>query len=210
MWQICRRKLVLGVFGLMLMTGCTTATKQHELDASETAVVVPLRVQQDFDAALAKLVAGDDAVAIQQLEAFIDQYPDYATAYVNLAIAYERQKQVEQALWLLNKAVKIDPTAVEALNRLGVIHRQQGKFAAAEAYWRQAVAVDPAYPNAWYNLGVLCELYKQDYPAALENYRRYQALTDGADADPAVARWIEDLERRADVPVQAANTTGAL
>jgi hypothetical protein len=44
----------------------------------------------------------------------------------------------------------------------------------------------------------------------LENYRRYQVLTDGADADPMVARWIEDLERRSDMPVQTANAAEAL
>ncbi len=209
MWPIYKRRLLLGVV-VLLLGGCTTAVEQSQ-SADDAAVrAVPEQIQQEFDAALAKVTSGDDAAAMRQLEAFIEQYPTYSAAYVNLAIVYERQKQPEQALWLLNKAIDVDPAAVEAMNHLGVISRRQGDFAAAEAHWQRATAADPTYPYAWYNLGVLCELYKQDFPAALDNYRRYQALTDGADADPAVARWIEDLERRGDVSVQAANAAEAL
>lgn len=209
MWPIYKRSLNL-VAVVLLLGGCATNVKQGQPTETAAAGAVPEQIQQEFDAALLKVTSGDDAAAIQQLEAFIKQYPGYSAAYVNLAIVYERQKQPEQALELLNKAIEVDPAAVEAMNHLGVISRRQGNFAAAEAYWRQATATDPAYPYAWYNLGVLCELYKQDFTAALENYRRYQALTAGAEADPVVARWIDDLERRSDVPVQAANAAEAL
>ena len=137
------------------------------IDRAAAAGAVPEQIQQEFDAALLQVTSEDDAAAIQQLEAFIKRYPSYSAAYVNLAIVYERQKQPEQALELLNKAIEVDPAAVEAMNHLGVISRRQGNFAAAKAYWRQATAADPAYPYAWYNLGVLCELYKQDVTAAL-------------------------------------------
>jgi Tfp pilus assembly protein PilF len=209
MWPIYKRRLILPV-AVLLLGGCTTTVNQSQSAEGAAVGVVPEQIQQEFDAALAKVTSGDDAAAIRQLEAFVEQYPNYSAAYVNLAIVYERQKQPEQALWLLNKAIDVDPASVEAMNHLGVISRRQGNFAEAEAYWQRATAADPTYPYAWYNLGVLCELYKQDFPAALENYRRYQALTNGADADPVVARWIEDLERRGDVPVQAANAAEGL
>lgn len=210
MWLIYKRRVILAI-AILLLGGCTTAVKDNPSAVHGNAGAIPAPVQQEFNAALAKVASGEDSAAIQQLEAFIERYPNYSAAYVNLAIVYERQKQQEQAVWLLNKAIDIDPAAVEAMNRLGVISRKQGDFAAAETYWRQAIAADPTYPYAWYNLGVLCELYKQDFPAALENYRRYQVLTNSGDmADPMVARWIEDLERRGDVPVQAANTAEAL
>ena len=205
MWPIYKQSLILAVAALLL-GGCMTAAKQSQ--SAENAV--PGHIQQEFAAALAKVTAGEDAAAIQQLEAFIEQYPNYAAAYINLAIVYERQKQSEQAIWLLKKAIEVDPAAVEAMNRLAFINRRQGDFAAAEAYWQQALRVDPTYAYASYNLGVLCELYKQDFPAALAHYRRYQVLTGGADADPLVARWIEDLERRSDAPVQTPNATEAL
>jgi Tfp pilus assembly protein PilF len=209
MWPIYKSRLFLCVV-VLLLGGCATTVEQSQSAGGAAVDAVPEQIQQAFDTALANVTSGDDAAAIRQLEAFIEQYPNYSAAYVNLAIVYERQKQPEQALWLLNKAIDVDPAAVEAMNHLGAISRRQGDFAAAEAHWRRATAADPTYPYAWYNLGVLCELYKQDFPAALENYRRYQALTNSADADPVVARWIEDLERRGDVPVQAANAAEAL
>lgn len=205
MWLIYKRSLIL-VAAVLLLGGCTSAVKQNQ--AAEGPI--PEEIQKEFAAAVAKVTSGDDAGAIQQLEAFIERYPNYSAAYVNLAIVYQRQKQAEQALWLLKKAIEVDPAAVEAMNQLGVISRRQGDFTAAEAYWRQAVTADPTYAYGWYNLGVLCELYKQDLPGALENYRRYQALAQDSDADAKVARWIEDIERRSGMPVQAANTPEAL
>jgi Tfp pilus assembly protein PilF len=208
MWRICKPMLILTAG--MLLTACAGSVKQSSSAGVAADVEIPATVRQDFDAALARVAAGDDAAAIRDLEVFIQRYPDYSAAYTNLAIVYERQKQTEQALWLLKKAIEVDPSAVEAMNRLGLLSRQQGDFAAAEAYWRQATIADPGYANAWYNLGILSELYKQDYPAALDCFRHYQALTDGAEADPVVARWIDDLERRGNVPVQAANSPEAL
>jgi Tfp pilus assembly protein PilF len=205
MWRNCKQSLILAA-AVLLLGGCATAAKQNQT----AGAVIPEQIQQEFGAAVAKVTAGDDTAAIQQLETFIERYPNYSAAYVNLAIVYQRQNQVEQAVWLLNKAIEVDPAAVEAMNQLGVISRRQGDFAAAEAHWRQAVAIDPAYAYGWYNLGVLCELYKQDLPGALENYRRYQALAEGSDADSPVARWIEDIERRSGMPVQAANAPEAL
>jgi Tfp pilus assembly protein PilF len=205
MWRIYKQSLILAA-AVLLLGGCTTAIKRNQA----TDGAIPEQVQQEFAAAVTKVTSGDDAAAIQQLEAFIERYPKYSAAYVNLAIVYQRQQQSEQALWLLKKAIEVDPAAVEAMNQLGVISRRQGDFAAAEAYWRQAVTVDPTYAFGWYNLGVLCELYKQDLPGALENYRRYQALALDSDADGAVTRWIEDIERRSSMPVQAANTPEAL
>ena len=67
-----------------------------------------------------------------------------------------------------------------------------------------ATRVQPDYAYAWYNLGVLYDLYMQDLSAALECYRRYLSESAEGEADPAVSRWITDLERRVGAPAQAA------
>ncbi len=122
MWPIYKRRLLLGAV-VLLLGGCTTTVKQSQ-SAENTAVgAVPEQIQQEFAAALTKVTSGDDAAAIRQLEAFIEEYPSYSAAYVNLAIVYERQKQPEKALWLLNKAICYKIRSTTATGRVQKLQR---------------------------------------------------------------------------------------
>lgn len=190
----------------VLLAGCAT-TGVQESDMAATEATVPADVQQEYLAAVELLDSqADDEAVIKELEKFIADYPEYPGGYVNLAIAYERVNKIEQAVWLLGKAIEIDGSAVEALNLLAIIKRREGKFAEAEAAWLQATEADPSYAFAWYNLGILYDLYLQDLPAALDHYRRYEELT-GEAGDPLAARWVKDLERRLGQPARAAQVS---
>jgi tetratricopeptide (TPR) repeat protein len=167
-------------------------------------------VQRDYQAAVRHMEAGNDDEATQRFERFLSENPRWPGAYVNLAILYERQENSAKAIGLLTQAVAIDPQFVPALNQLGVIKRRQGEFEAAEQAWLSATQINPQYAYGWYNLGVLHELYMQDLRGALDYYRRYQELVGQVDADPQVARWIADLERRVGRPGQAAASRESL
>jgi len=197
----------------LLLTGCAgqgvkQGSRQERLLPAEL-VDAPVAVQRDYRAALEQMERENDAAAASRFEAFVTQYPGYPGAYVNLAIIYDRQNRTEEALWLLDQALAADPDAVYALNRLGLIKRRQGQFSEAETAWIKATQADPQYAYAWYNLGVLYDLYLQDLPAALDNYQRFQQLSDAADQDLMVNRWIEDIERRIGTPAQAAQAREA-
>ena len=68
---------------------------------------------------------------------------------------------------------------------------------------------DGSSDGAWYNLGVLYDLYMQDIESALQAYRNYQDVLTSAEvpveADPLVNRWIVDLERRQGQALASAN-----
>jgi tetratricopeptide (TPR) repeat protein len=137
---------------------------------------------------------------------------------VNLAILYEGQGRTEDALTQLYIALEIIPDYPYALNQLALIRRKQGHFEAAEDIWLRATRAAPEYPNPWYNLAVLYDLYIQDLPAALMAYEHYQSImTSGAEsaedaellADAQAERWIADLRRRAG-PAQAATEGDSL
>ena len=71
---------------------------------------------------------------------------------------------------------------------------------------------DPEYAYAWYNLGVLYDLYLQDLPAALDHYTSVTSSVTGNAADEDAARsdrWIADLERRIGTPARAAQAREA-
>jgi len=183
----------------MVLSGCSFNQVMQLPDFSATAepvgVSAPASVQRQYRKAVASMEQGDLEKAEAQLQAFVVDHPSYANAYVNLAIVTEERGDIKTAERLLQQAVMIDEANVYALNRLGLIQRRAGDFAAAEQSWLEVTRVEAEYPNAWYNLGVLYELYLRDLQAALDHYQRYQDLTGGA-PDASVARWITDLERR--------------
>ena len=195
---------------LLVLSGCALTGGGGSADElADPLASVPAATQKAYGRAVARLEQGDDAEAAARLELFIEDHPGFANAYVNLAIVRMRQEETAAAADLLEQALALDANNVFALNQLGLIRRQQGDFAGAADVWQQATVANPDYANAWYNLGVLNDLYLHDLPAALQNYQAYQSLTGSIDGDPAVARWIADLERRIGMPAQAARAEGA-
>ncbi len=79
-------------------------------------------------------------------------------------------------------------------NQLGVQSRKAGQFAAAQAAYERALALDPNMADAERNLAILQDLYLDNPAAALPHYERYQLLTQGADTE--VTAWLVELKRR--------------
>ncbi|MCP4277021.1 MAG: tetratricopeptide repeat protein [Gammaproteobacteria bacterium] len=215
----------------ILLSGCTVKdfnTGRGAWNAPEY-VYQPTRVKRKYAAALKTMESGDDVEAAVQFEQFVDVYPYYPGAYVNLGIIYDRLERTDDAYAMLYRAIDIIPEYVYALNQLGMMKRRAGDFDGARNAWLRATKSDPEYLNAWYNLGVLYDIYMQDLPAALEAYQHYQALFVNTNRDegyykglgvyvpppviapdPEVARWIADLERRIGNSPRAANVMEAL
>lgn len=131
---------------------------------------------------------------------------------VNQGLIYLRQEKWGEALNVLDQALKINPQNPFAWNQRGVAFRAQGKFKDARAAYEKALAIDPQYAKAHFNLGVLADLYLQDLQLALLHYERYQSLQ--RKPDQAVGTWIADLRNRLGIatptPIApAANTSPA-
>lgn len=188
---------------LLVAAGCA-GPKPSITDASSAVVTVPPAAQRQYEEALEWMEAGEFEAAAVQFDAFVQRYPNYAGAYINLAIINVKLERDDEALLLLDDALKIDSSNAAALNQLGVIKRRSGDFVGAENAWRAAIAAHPDYAYAWYNLGVLYDLYLQDLRAALLHYQTYQNLTRSTDGDVTVERWIVDLQNRIGAPPQTA------
>ena len=191
----------------LLMVGCSSMPKMLEgPGAWNTADQIPpsARVAREYDAAVELMESDHNEEAMQRLEVFIVENPQWPGAYVNLAILYDHFERYDDAVNTLSQAISVAPDFLPAYNHMGVIKRRHGDFVGAEQAWQQALQVDQAYSYAWYNLGVLYELYMQDLGKALDHFRRYQEVTDPEEADPKVVSWITDLERRIGAPGQSA------
>jgi tetratricopeptide (TPR) repeat protein len=155
---------------------------------------VPAAALTAHERAVAAMAAGDRVEAELELEQLIVEYADFPGPFVNLAIVYRQDGRDEDARQMLERALEIDPQHAPANNQLGMLLREAGEFEAAEAAYLAAIAGDPSYDLAYYNLGVLLDLYLLRGVEALEAYEKFQSLQ--AEPDAEVGRWIIDLRRR--------------
>jgi tetratricopeptide (TPR) repeat protein len=70
------------------------------------------------------------------------------------AIQAEQHDQLDQAIQLYQTILRIDPTFVHAINRLGVIAGKSGDLGTALRRFADSLRIDPNQPEAWYNLGI--------------------------------------------------------
>lgn len=73
----------------------------------------------------------------------------------NLAVVLEAKGELDAAEQVCRHLLALLPAGhVGAFNTLGVVAFRRGMVAAAEAWWRQALALDPANSDARRNLAV--------------------------------------------------------
>ena len=81
---------------------------------------------------------------------------------------------------------------------LGNVYEAQGRSAEAKIAWQIAVARDPAFSEAWYNLAMAAEDEKHTDLAVAEYRRAVQARPDYADAHFNLALLLTKLDRYAE------------
>jgi tetratricopeptide (TPR) repeat protein len=189
------------VLALLALAGCASGPKPAadpaRADVSTgpdgqpaVAMEIPPRAMTLYEQAVAIMAAGDTIDAELRFQQFLLEYPNYAGAYVNLAIIFADRDDFQGAENSLTDALILSPEHPAALNQLGMLLRRQGKFQEAEAAYTKAVAANPDYALAHYNLGVLNDLYQQL-----------------AGEDQQVSKWIADLKRRISAGQRTANVT---
>lgn len=110
---------------------------------------------------MGKRFAGTVALSVAALFAATGCGPDVetrkkeASASQQLAYAYLRENQPARALVELAKAEAARPDDPEVKNFLGLAYWAKRELALAEAKFKQAVALDTGYSDAWNNLGAL-------------------------------------------------------
>jgi tetratricopeptide (TPR) repeat protein len=98
------------------------------------------------------------------------------------------------------EALEIDPHVPEALNGIGVTYRMRNDLPAALEWYKKALAVDPDFGDAYYNMACVYALQAQRdlalrylQIAALNGY----ASAEGIDADPDLSGLHDEPAYRA-------------
>jgi Flp pilus assembly protein TadD len=153
-----------------------------------------LAVADDYAQAMTLANSGKDDEAMTLLRKISAKVPEFSGPLVNQGAILIKQQHYTDAEKVLRQAVAVNDQNVFAYNELGLALRQQGKFTDAKAAYLSALAIDPNYAKAHFNLGVLADLYLQDLLLAISHYQAYQALQ--AKPDKTVGNWIVDLQKR--------------
>jgi tetratricopeptide (TPR) repeat protein len=110
----------------------------------------------------------------------------------------EESADLETAENLYTTALRADSNDPVLPFNLGNVFDAQGRPADAKIAWQIAVARDPAFAEAWYNLALAAEDEKHTDLAIAEYRRAVQAQPDYADAHFNLALLLTKLDRYAD------------
>lgn len=185
---------------ITVLAGCAdTGGVRSEGDSSDKTIAfyenrsVDAAVREDFDQALELLRKEKYDEAIKLLQKVIQKSQNNSAPYINIALAYEKQGEMGLAEDNLKKALAINPNHPATMNEYALLYRRTGRFAEAKKLYESLLDKYPSFMPAHKNLGVLCELYLNDYRCALDQYETYSsALPD----DKEVKLWIVGVKQK--------------
>lgn len=151
-------------------------------------------VREAFNKAVLVLKSGQHKQAINDFKKVARMEPKLAAPYINIAIAYRRLGDSENANEAVQTALKKDSRSPEALNMQGLLQREAGKLKAAQKSYKKALSIYPDYPEAHLNLAILCDIHLVDLSCAKAHYVQYQKIRGSKDKQ--VVAWVADLNRR--------------
>ena len=198
------RVLLLSVISTFVLAACNATTKPQRQEANieiqeavgftiTEEVQVPESIRLQYYEALRHLRDENLQLGIAVLEQVADAAPTVTAPKIDLGVAHHRLGDLDRAEEYLLQALELNSNHPVALNELGIVYRETGRFAKAKQQYEAAIAVYPGYHHARRNLAILCDLYLGDTSCALKQYEAYMATVP---ADPEVEMWVTDLRNR--------------
>jgi tetratricopeptide (TPR) repeat protein len=184
----------------ILLSACSSAlVKEPELLVTpEPVISVPVLLPEDqslYDQGIEAISAKDFDTATPIFKGLVLAYPKLAGAYVNLALIEGQKDNSSEALAYYEKALDVNSENIDALIQLANHYQSKGDFLKTKGLLLRALDIEAGHTMVNYNLGVLFELYLQDYDRAIDHYKVYVA-TSGSEDVKTVERWIKMLERK--------------
>jgi tetratricopeptide (TPR) repeat protein len=154
---------------------------------------VPNDVEQILKVAVEHHQAGQLDAAAQGYAQILASDPNHGDALHLAGCVRYQQHDPEAGIGLIRQAIGVNPGLAVAHDNLGLILRDRGDLASAEASHRRAAAAKPNHPDAHNHLGVA--LFRQQrVPEAIECYRRaIQLKPDHAEAHNNLGTALQAL-----------------
>ena len=141
------------------------------------------------------LRVGDFESQFKFAEKCLAKRPRSISALIARGSAARMLLNYDQAFDDLNKAVKLNPTNVNALNQLGVIHKELGENDVAIACFNRCIAIKPSYSQAYWNRSDILDRPTREDIAAMQHQLNKSQLSHAQSArlHYSIARAYEFL-----------------
>ena len=147
--------------------------------------------------ALLQMQQGDLEAAVATYDEAMRLAPQYAYLPYNQGLIYQKLNQPQLAAKRFREAMAKGPQLVEPLTALGALAAEQGDWAGAEQWLRQAVQRDPKFLPARHNLASVLARQPQRRAEALAEWRATLAQDPGyTRARLSLAQALEGLGER--------------
>jgi len=154
-----------------------------QLDLFSTGRVVRLNQLTPFEEALV-LDQQNDPRAAALYEEAIRQFDSLADSYCNLGIIYSNQSDFTRAIDCFTKSLKDDPRHFESHYNLANVYAGFGNLPLARLHYEVAIEVEPDFPNAYFNLGLVLAR-SQEWRGAIEALSKYLLRVSREDGQQA-------------------------
>jgi len=127
--------------------------------------------------ALGLAFVGQSDAAIQQYERAIQIHPRFDALYFELAVYYKAQDNYEAAIAAYDQVLAMEPDNVKAYTRKCETYFQMREDALAQEACEQAIQLDPTYPEAHRQLGMV-RYTSRNYEGAIESFETCARLQE--------------------------------
>ncbi len=130
----------------------------------------------------------------RMLEDDMEAGPADAALNYNMGVFLYKTGYNSKALERFNKAVELDPKNLSASLAKAQTLLRLGRYEDALEAFKKVSDLNPADPQPYRNMGIIYELYMEDFENALTKYRAYISM--GPPSAGEVKAWAEVVEAR--------------
>ena len=152
-------------------------------------------IQANLADALAKTGKNDDALAAYQKA--LSLKPDDAALYTNLGVLLGKMGKNKESQDMFKKAASINPAAAaQNFYNLGATLVNQGQAADAAEAFKQAIAADANYAEAYFQLGLCLAGNQNTIPDAIKALQKYIQIGQKPDQVETAKLIIQTLQAK--------------
>ncbi len=132
-----------------------------------------------FDEALLLDERGETAAAERYRKA-VAEGDRVADAYCNLGIMESKKGRTAEAFDCFTRSLAQEPRHFESHYNIANLYSEVGDLRLARTHYEMAAAVEPDFPNVYFNLG-LVQAMAENYEPAIEALATYQKLSPSSE-----------------------------
>ncbi len=178
---------------ILFIQACETVSIKKTTGKGDGVIEVDTRLLDAYKKALSLMQKNNNKAAFKIFKDIILKDDRLSGPHANIGLIYLKTGQNESAKKAFKAALKRNPENMTALNQLAILKRKSGDFSKARKDYERILKIKNNHTYAHLNLGIVCDIYLQDYQCALKHYKTYLKLVGD---DEKVNNWIIDLKGR--------------